>query len=178
MNLLRLLRILSVAFRFGLDEFFLGHERVRGVGRVLSVLLFWRDLSRPRAERLRLALEALGPIFVKFGQMLSTRRDLKPVDIADELARLQDQVPPFPAQEARAILQRALQRPADEVFAQFDDIPIASASVAQVHIARLHDGREVEIEYQPQDEFAISHVGEKYDPSFQDLGVEYYQYVG
>jgi ubiquinone biosynthesis protein len=145
MNLLRLLRILAIAIRFGLDEFLLGHERVRGLRRMVSMLFFWRTLSRPRAERLRLALEALGPIFVKFGQVLSTRRDLIPLDLADELAKLQDQVPPFSTEQARAILQRALRRSTDELFQHFEDVPIASASVAQVHIARLHDGREVAV---------------------------------
>ncbi len=78
MRLLRLLKILRVSLRYGLDEFFLGHERVRGLRPLLSAVLFWRRLERPRGERLRLALEALGPIFVKFGQVLSTRRDLVP----------------------------------------------------------------------------------------------------
>ena len=96
MKLLRLLRILSIGLRFGLEEFFLGHERVRPLRWLVRFALFWRPLTEPRAVRLRLALEALGPIFVKFGQMLSTRRDLVPVDIADELAKLQDRVPPFP----------------------------------------------------------------------------------
>jgi ubiquinone biosynthesis protein len=81
-------------------------------------VLFWRDLSVPRAVRLRLALEALGPIFVKFGQVLSTRRDLLPVDLADELAKLQDQVPPFPSAQAVAVLERAFGKPVGEVFAQ------------------------------------------------------------
>ena len=85
MHLLRLLKILRVSLRFGLDEFFLGHERVHGLRSFISALFFWRKLERPRGERLRLALEALGPIFVKFGQVLSTRRDLIPLDIADEL---------------------------------------------------------------------------------------------
>src|SRR5690349_16861618 len=92
---LRLIAIGSVALRYGLDQ--LALERAPVLRRLLAILLFWRDLSRPRGVRLRLALETLGPIFVKFGQVLSTRRDLLPVDIADELARLQDQVPPFPA---------------------------------------------------------------------------------
>ena len=95
MRLFRLSKIVSVSVHFGLDEFFLGHERVRGLRSLLKWLLFWRQLDAPRAVRLRLALEALGPIFVKFGQVLSTRRDLLPPDIADELAKLQDQVPPF-----------------------------------------------------------------------------------
>ncbi len=140
MRLLRLLRILWLAQRFGLDEFVLGHERVRPLAWAVRATLFWRRLDRPRGERLRRALERLGPIFVKFGQMLSTRRDLIPADIADELARLQDQVPPFPSEQALAVLQRAYGRPAAEVFAEFDATPVASASVAQVHRARLKSG--------------------------------------
>src|SRR6478735_7486706 len=116
MRFLRLLKILAVAFRFGLDEFFLGHERLRLVRPVVKAATFWRRLERARAERLRLALEALGPIFVKFGQMLSTRRDLLPQDIADELAKLQDQVPPFPSSVALATLEQIYGKPVTEVF--------------------------------------------------------------
>src|SRR5690606_5462857 len=87
----------------------------------------------------------LGPIFVKFGQVLSTRRDLMPTDIADELARLQDRVPPFPAAQAEHILHEAYGRPVTEVFARVERIPVASASVAQVHFATLPDGREAAI---------------------------------
>jgi ubiquinone biosynthesis protein len=145
MRLLRLAKIIVVSLRFGLDEFILGHERVRALRWLVKLLLFWRRLEAPRAIRLRLALEALGPIFVKFGQMLSTRRDLLPADIADELARLQDQVPPFAPELAYAALERAYGKPAKTVFAEFDPVAIASASVAQVHFARLHDGREVAV---------------------------------
>ncbi len=97
----------------------------------------------PRGQRLRLALEELGPIFVKFGQILSTRRDLLPADVADELALLRDQVAPFPGDVARAEIERALGRPITELYAAFDATPLASASIAQVHAARLHDGQEV-----------------------------------
>ena len=140
MLLFRLLKILGVSLRFGLDEFFLGHERVRGLRVAVRAAMFWRRLEAPRAVRLRLALEALGPIFVKFGQVLSTRRDLLPPDIADELAKLQDQVPPFAPDLVLAVLARAYRRPLDLVFAEFDAVAVASASVAQVHFARLHDG--------------------------------------
>ena len=142
MRIFRLLKILRVALRFGLDEFLPGHERVRIA---FATLLFWRDLSAPRAVRLRHALETLGPIFVKFGQVLSTRRDLIPPDIAEELARLQDRVPPFPGADALRILQEVYGKPATQVFAHFDAKPVASASVAQVHFAVLHDGRKVAV---------------------------------
>ena len=142
---LRLLRIIGVSLRFGLDEFFLGHERVRGLRAALRVALFWRRLEEPRAVRLRRALEALGPIFVKFGQVLSTRRDLLPPDIADELAKLQDQVPPFAPALAIATLERVYRKPVGAVFSEFDPAAVASASVAQVHFARLPDGREVAV---------------------------------
>jgi ubiquinone biosynthesis protein len=145
MYFFRLLRICLNAARYGLDEFFLGHERVKLVRVTVRALFFWRDLSRPRAERLRLALESLGPIFVKFGQMLSTRRDMIPADIADELARLQDRVPPFPSDQALAVIKRAYGRNAADVFAEFDNTPIASASVAQVHRARLTSGEAVAV---------------------------------
>jgi ubiquinone biosynthesis protein len=145
MRFFRLLKILAVSLRFGLDEFILGHERVRGLRWMFKCLFFRRRLDAPRAVRLRLALEALGPIFVKFGQLLSTRRDLLPPDIADELARLQDQVPPFAAEFVLAALERAYHRPVNEVFAEFEPVAVASASVAQVHFARLHDGREVAV---------------------------------
>jgi ubiquinone biosynthesis protein len=109
-------------------------------------LMFWRDLSKaPRAVRLRQALEDLGPIFVKFGQLLSTRRDILPLDIADELAKLQDRVPPFPSELAIAELEMAYGKPVDQVFAAFEREPVASASVAQVHFAVLPDGREVAV---------------------------------
>jgi ubiquinone biosynthesis protein len=145
MRVLRLIRILSVSLRYGLDEFFLGHERVRGLRAIIDALLFWRVLAAPRAVRLRRALETLGPIFVKFGQVLSTRRDLLPADIAEELAKLQDRVPPFPAEQAVALLERAYGKPLAQVFAEFDRTPVASASVAQVHLARLRDGTEVAV---------------------------------
>ena len=145
MKLLRLIRILSIGLRFGLEEFFLGHERVRPLRWLVRATLFWRPLSEPRGVRLRRALEALGPIFVKFGQMLSTRRDLIPLDIADELALLQDQVPPFPSIQAIATLEATYKKPLSEVFAEFEATPVASASVAQVHFARLHDGTAVAV---------------------------------
>ncbi len=144
-RLLRLLKILWVSFRYGLDELFLGHERVRALRGLIRFLLFWRTLKDARGVRLRKALEDLGPIFVKFGQVLSTRRDLLPQDIADELAKLQDRVPPFPSVQAIATLERVYGKPVSEVFAEFQAEPVASASVAQVHFARLPDGREVAV---------------------------------
>ncbi len=141
MRIFRLIKIIFVVLRFGLDEFLLSHERVRWLRVPLNILLFFRSTSRPRAVRLRLALENLGPIFVKFGQMLSTRRDLMPTDIADELAKLQDQVPPFPSAQAIQILQANYGRQLSEVFQSFEEQPVASASVAQVHFAVLPDGR-------------------------------------
>ncbi|MCG2575484.1 ubiquinone biosynthesis regulatory protein kinase UbiB [Dechloromonas sp. XY25] len=148
MRLFRLLKIASVASRFGLDEMVLEHEPSGRLVRIANALQFWRDLSTPRAVRLRLALEALGPIFVKFGQVLSTRRDLMPTDIADELARLQDRVPPFDSDLALAEIEKAYGRPAHDVFAEFDPVPVASASIAQVHFARLREedgGHEVAV---------------------------------
>jgi ubiquinone biosynthesis protein len=140
MRLLRLLIILMVALRFGLDEFLLGHERVRGLRLLTRPLLFWRRLDQPRAVRLRRALETLGPIFVKFGQALSTRRDLLPADLAEELALLQDRVPPFDSGQVTATLEQVYGRAIDQVFLAFDLQPVASASVAQVHFATLKDG--------------------------------------
>ena len=173
MNLLRLLRIIRVGLHFGLDEFILGHERVRGLRTLLRTLFFWRRYSQPRAARLRLALEALGPIFVKFGQILSTRRDLLPGDIADELAKLQDQVPPCSPDIALAAVARAYGKPASVVFAEFDASAIASASVAQVHFARLHDGREVAVKIlRPGIEQVI-----RKDVSLLDAGASLMEYL-
>ena len=145
MVVFRLLKILYVALRFGLDTFLRGQPRTGIVHAAMRVLLFWRDLSAPRGERLRRALETLGPIFVKFGQILSTRRDLLPEDIADELAKLQDQVPPFPGDEAVAMIERAHRKPITQLFQRFERTALASASVAQVHLAELPDGREAAV---------------------------------
>ncbi len=145
MRILRLTRILYVSARYGLDEFFLGHERIKLIRWLVNLLFFWRPLRDPRAVRLRKALECLGPIFVKFGQVLSTRRDLLPADLADELALLQDRVQPFPSEQALAVLRRAYGRDAHDVFAEFGPEPVASASIAQVHKARLKSGEAVAV---------------------------------
>ena len=141
MRLVRAITIVWVALRHGLDELVLTsfqHPGLRLLGRIARI---GRDLSAPRGQRLREALEQLGPIFVKFGQVLSTRRDLLPLDIADELALLQDRVPPFPAEVAIATIERAFRRPVGELFTHFEREPVASASIAQVHFATLVDGQ-------------------------------------
>ena len=143
MHPFRLIKIAYVCFRLGIEEFVLGHRRVSGLRRLVKWMFFWRPLHAPRAERLRVALERLGPIFVKFGQLLSTRRDILPPDIADELAKLQDQVPPFSKELVLRTLERVYGKPADQVFLEFDSIPVASASVAQVHFAKLRDRKSV-----------------------------------
>ncbi len=137
MRLFRLAKILSIASRYGLDEMILEHEPSGRLAALSRTLHFWRRYDTAPAVRLRLALESLGPIFVKFGQVLSTRRDLLRPDLADELAKLQDRVPPFSSELALAQIAQAYGRPASEVFAEFDPVPVASASIAQVHFARL-----------------------------------------
>ena len=140
----RLLRVAILLLRYRLDEFAADTPLATPL-RILRPLFPQVAAVRgqPRGARLRLALTELGPIFVKFGQILSTRRDLLPADVADELALLRDQVPPFPGTEARAAIERALGKPVAVLFAAFDETALASASVAQVHAATLHDGRAV-----------------------------------
>jgi ubiquinone biosynthesis protein len=148
-SLFRLLTILNTIWRFGLDRLaFQGPAKSFGAGVVkvfFKVLRVRGAPTAPRGERIRLALEHLGPIFIKFGQVLSTRRDLLPEDIADELAKLQDQVPPFDSDLAVATIEAALGQSIEEVFSEFDRTPVASASIAQVHFGRLRNGREVAI---------------------------------
>jgi len=147
-RLTRLLRILVVGLRFGLYELMPAAGLVGGtakrLARIAGVLLR-ADTRSARGVRLRCALETLGPIFVKFGQVLSTRRDLLADDIAEELAKLQDQVPPFASDVAVAEIERSLGQRIDDVFWSLEREPVASASIAQVHLGKLADGREVAV---------------------------------
>ena len=149
MQISRLSKILFVSWRYGLDEIAASGAQATYGSRwmlgAIRIMRMGRRLDAPRGARLRMALEALGPIFVKFGQVLSTRRDLLPPDVADELAQLQDNVPPFDSTLAIAEIERGLGRTIDQVFAEFDTEPVASASIAQVHFARLHDGTDVAV---------------------------------
>jgi ubiquinone biosynthesis protein len=139
--------IVWVVLRYGLDELLLTSFEKPWLHWIARVVSLGRSLDAPRGQRLREALERLGPIFVKFGQVLSTRRDLMPVDIADELAKLQDRVPPFSSALAVATIERALRKPLAEIFVSFDQVPVASASIAQVHFAVIKDrhGRERDV---------------------------------
>ena len=142
----RLLQIQRVLVKHGLDEIILATHLFRPLRFAFYLspgTWLHHDRGGSRAERLRLALEELGPIFMKFGQMLSTRRDLLPRDIADELEKLQDRVPPFPGAEACKIVERAYESTLEAVFARFDETPLAAATIAQVHTAQLKDGKEV-----------------------------------
>jgi ubiquinone biosynthesis protein len=138
----RLLRgafIIGVMLRYGLDELFLTSFQKPWLNALSRALRLGRNLQAPRGQRIREALENLGPIFVKFGQVLSTRRDLMPLDIADELALLQDRVPPFSSAIAVATIERAFNKKLGDIFVSFDHEPIASASIAQVHFAVIKD---------------------------------------
>ena len=141
----RMLKISAILSRYRLDEFLEATHLYRPM-RLLRLIPPWGkpDIAdKPRGERLRLALNEMGPIYVKFGQIISTRRDLVASDIADELALLQDQVPPFPGGEAQAIVEKTLKKSVSELFSFFDLNPLASASIAQVHAATLPDGKDV-----------------------------------
>jgi ubiquinone biosynthesis protein len=144
--LVRLLQIQRALVRHGLDDFVRATHLYRPF-RFLVYLAPWtwfqRSIGVTRGERLRLALEELGPIFVKFGQAVSTRRDLLPADIADELAKLQDRVPPFDGALAIASIERAFGLALGDIFGSFEPQPLAAASIAQVHVATLKSGREV-----------------------------------
>jgi ubiquinone biosynthesis protein len=142
-TLIRLIGIQRVLVRYGLDEIISATHLLRPLRFLFYLAPRRRERSAPLGERIRLALEELGPIFVKFGQAISTRRDLLPRDIADELAKLQDAVPPFPTAQVIEILEGAYGRPVDDVFVHLDREPLAAASIAQVHKAELPDGAEV-----------------------------------
>ena len=142
-RLLRGIYIVFIVLRYGLDELVLTSFQKPGLRLLARIVSIGRDLSAPRGQRLREALEHLGPIFVKFGQVLSTRRDLLPPDIADELAFLQDRVPPFSSDVAVGTIERAFGRPLNEIFVEFTHKPVASASIAQVHFAVIKDNNGV-----------------------------------
>ncbi|BDU59127.1 putative protein kinase UbiB [Limnohabitans sp. MORI2] len=138
-RLLRGIYIVFIVLRFGLDELVLNSFEKPGLRLLARIVSIGRDLRAPRGQRLREALERLGPIFVKFGQVLSTRRDLLPPDIANELAKLQDRVPPFSSDVAVAIIENSFGRSLNDIFVSFERQPVASASIAQVHFAVIQD---------------------------------------
>ena len=145
-QIIRLLHIQRVLVRHGLDEIVFAMHLFRPL-RFMSRLFPWSWFKRTHAgttgERVRKVLEELGPIFVKFGQILSTRRDMLPEEVTGELAKLQDHVPPFSGHRARQIIEAAFAKTIAELFREFDETPLASASIAQVHTATMHDGRQM-----------------------------------
>ncbi|OUV99201.1 MAG: ubiquinone biosynthesis regulatory protein kinase UbiB [Betaproteobacteria bacterium TMED156] len=147
-SIFRLITIMRIIWSHGFDQLHL-HEEKEGKKKlfkiIFSLLRFGRKFDTPRAVRLRQGLEALGPIFVKLGQVLSTRRDMLPEDISNELAKLQDKVTPFNSKTAIKIIEQTFEKKLSDLFSFFSDTPVASASIAQVHFAELHDGRKVAV---------------------------------
>jgi len=145
MHYFRLIYIIWIALWFRLDAFITPVSGFHPRQALVNICFFWRSKKQPRGVRLRLALEKLGPIFVKFGQVLSTRRDLLPEDVANELAKLQDQVPPISYEAIESTITAAFNQPLNTIYTQFDTECVASASVAQVHFATLITGEEVAV---------------------------------
>lgn len=145
MFILRFFRIICVCLRFGLDEIILSSVKRPFAKALLKLVTCFRKFDKPRGERLRLAFESLGPIYIKFGQVMSTRPDLVPADICKELICLQDRVAPFPAEQAVAIIEKDFNQTLSALYQDFEMTPVASASVAQVHVAYLHDGCKVAV---------------------------------
>jgi len=145
MHYFRLIYIIWVVLWFRLDDFISQDSGFQPLQLLINICFFWRSRKLARGARLRLALEKLGPIFVKFGQVLSTRRDLLPEDVANELAKLQDQVPPIEYAEIEKTITEAFNQPLDAIYSQFEHECVASASAAQVHFARLNNGEEVAV---------------------------------
>ncbi len=141
--LFRLLRILTTALRYRLDALVPHNKLPWGLSALLKLCALLPNTSQSRGERLRHFFEDLGPVFIKFGQLLSTRPDLIPPDIIEELDHLQDNVAPFDETQSRQLIEQALGSSVDDLFAEFETTPLASASVAQVHAATLKDGKEV-----------------------------------
>jgi ubiquinone biosynthesis protein len=157
---LRMIEINRVLIRHGLDDLFYSLPKLKKFRFIYHLSPWnWRKKKQiPRGEQIRLALEDLGPVFVKLGQMLSTRRDMLDEEIANELAKLQDNVPPFSPQLARQIIEKELEQSIDDIFREFDDTPLASASIAQVHSAVLHSGESVVVKVvRPEIERTIRH---------------------
>lgn len=179
----RLVHITWVLLRNGLDEFILAAHLFRPIRffRFLSPFYWLQQGQRPNyGVRIRRSLEDLGPIYIKFGQILSTRRDLLPDDVAEELIKLQDQVPPFSGQHAREIVERALAGTVEQIFGSFDAEPLASASIAQVHAATLPDGSDVVVKVvRPRIEkairkdielmFTLAHLAQRYSAEARRL---------
>ncbi len=144
-KLRRFFSIIWVVSRYRLDEF-IPHNHLPAAIKLLLVLAPWHLFPKPamdRGERIRLALETLGPIFIKFGQILSTRRDLLPDDMADSLKQLQDNVQPFSGEQAQLLIEKGLKKSIKQVFSSFSIEPLATASIAQVHAAQLYNGKDV-----------------------------------
>ena len=154
--IIRMLGIQRVLVRHGLDDIIRKTHFLRPLRFFFYLFPRSGDCSDPLGKRIRIALQDLGPIFVKFGQAVSTRRDLLPPDIADELAMLQDRVPPFPGEQARAIVESTLGRPITELFVNFDERPLASASIAQVHSAELAAAAAAEAEAEAAEKAAAT----------------------
>lgn len=178
-----LLAIQRVLIKYRLDEIIFATHLFRSV-RLLQYLMPWNwlpKINQPRAVRFRRALEDLGPIYVKLGQIISTRRDLVPEDIAEEFAKLQDRVSPFPGHIARQIIEKAYAAKLEDVFLEFDETPLASASIAQVHAAKLKNGQEYIVKViRPDIEkyirrdldliYFLARQAEKYYPEGRTLG--------
>ena len=146
--MLRIIDVVRVVAKYKLDDYLSNYDQTKFLntgGNLIRQFLFVKPVQGPLGYRLRKALEELGPVFIKFGQIISTRRELLPKDVADELSKLRDGVKPFDSSIAISIVEKELKCPLDDVFLNFSSTPVAAASISQVHLATLKNGDEVAV---------------------------------